>query len=55
MPLPKIATPIYDLVLPSTKEEIQYRPFLVKEEKLLVIALESEESKQITNLSLIHI
>jgi len=49
MPLPKIATPTYDLVLPSTQQEIKYRPFLVKEEKLLVIALESEESKQITN------
>ena len=48
MPLPKIATPTYDLVLPSTKQEIQYRPFLVKEEKLLVLALESEDSKQIT-------
>jgi len=49
MPLPKIATPTYELVLPSTKETINYRPFLVKEEKLLVLALESEDSKQITN------
>ena len=49
MPLPKIATPTYELELPSTKETIQYRPFLVKEEKLLVIALESEDTKQITN------
>ena len=48
MPLPKIATPTYELVLPSTKLEIKYRPFLVKEEKLLVLALESEDSKQIT-------
>ena len=48
MPLPKIATPTYELVLPSTEETIQYRPFLVKEEKLLVIALESEDNKQIT-------
>ena len=48
MPLPKIATPTYDLELPSTGETIQYRPFLVKEEKLLVIALESEDTKQIT-------
>jgi hypothetical protein len=38
MPLPKIATPTYQLELPSTEETIQYRPFLVKEEKLLVIA-----------------
>ena len=49
MPLPKIATPVYELELPSTGETIQYRPFLVKEEKVLVIALESEDTKQITN------
>jgi hypothetical protein len=49
MPLPKIATPSYELELPSTGETIQYRPFLVKEEKVLVIALESEDTKQITN------
>ncbi len=48
MPLPKISTPTYELELPSTGETIQYRPFLVKEEKLLVIALESEDTKQIT-------
>ena len=48
MPLPKIATPTYELELPSTGETVQYRPFLVKEEKLLVIALESEDTKQIT-------
>ena len=48
MPLPKIATPTYELELPSTGQPIQYRPFLVKEEKLLVIALESEDTKQIT-------
>ena len=48
MPLPKIATPTYELELPSSSETIQYRPFLVKEEKLLVIALESEDNKQIT-------
>ena len=49
MPLPKIATPSYELELPSTGKTIQYRPFLVKEEKLLVIALESQDTKQITN------
>ena len=49
MPLPKIATPTYELELPSTGETVQYRPFLVKEEKVLVIALESEDTKQITN------
>ncbi len=48
MPLPKISTPTYELELPSTGQTIQYRPFLVKEEKLLVIALESEDNKQIT-------
>ncbi len=48
MPLPKIATPTYELELPSTKQKINYRPFLVKEEKLLVLALESEDNKQIT-------
>ena len=49
MPLPKISTPTYELELPSTGKTIRYRPFLVKEEKLLVIALESEDNKQITN------
>ena len=49
MPLPKIATPTYELVLPSTGKPVKYRPFLVKEEKVLVIALESEDNKQITN------
>jgi len=48
MPLPKITTPTYQLELPSTGETVKYRPFLVKEEKLLVIALESEDTKQIT-------
>jgi len=48
MPLPRIATPTYELELPSTGETINYRPFLVKEEKVLVIALESEDNKQIT-------
>ena len=49
MPLPKIVAPTYELELPSTGQEIKYRPFLVKEEKVLVIALESEDTKQITN------
>ncbi len=48
MPLPKIATPTYELTLPSLKRKIKYRPFLVKEEKLLVLALESDDTKQIT-------
>ena len=49
MPLPKIATPTYELELPSSGETVSYRPFLVIEEKVLVIALESEDNKQITN------
>ena len=49
MPLPKISTPTYELELPSTGKPVKYRPFLVKEEKLLVLALESEDTKQITN------
>ena len=48
MPLPTIVTPTYELELPSTGKTIQYRPFLVKEEKLLVLAMESEDTKQIT-------
>jgi len=47
MVLPKIATPTYSLEIPSIKKEIKYRPFLVKEEKILIIAMESEDPKQI--------
>ena len=49
MPLPKINTPTYELELPSTGKKIKYRPFLVKEEKILLMALESEDMKQISN------
>ena len=49
MPLPTIATPTYELELPSSGKKIKYRPFLVKEEKLLVLALESEDNKEISN------
>lgn len=49
MPLPKISTPTYELVLPSTGKTIKYRPFLVKEEKVLILALESQSTKEITN------
>jgi len=49
MPLPKISTPTYELVLPSTGKKIKYRPFLVREEKILILALESEDEKQIAN------
>ena len=48
MPLPTISTPTYELVLPSSGKKIKYRPFLVKEEKILIMALESEDTKQIT-------
>ncbi len=48
MPLPTIATPTYELELPSTGKKVKYRPFLVKEEKLLVLALETESTKDIT-------
>jgi len=49
MALPKLNTPTYELELPSTGEIIKYRPFLVKEQKLLLIAQESGEEKQIAN------
>ena len=49
MPLPKISTPTYELVIPSTKKKVKYRPFLVKEEKVLIIAMESEDMSQIAN------
>ena len=43
MGLPTIAVPEYTLTIPSTKKEVKYRPFLVKEEKILLLAMESEE------------
>lgn len=49
MPLPKINTPTYELVLPSTGKKIKYRPFLVREEKILIMAMESESMTEITN------
>ena len=49
MPLPTIATPTYELTLPSTGKKIKYRPFLVKEEKLLILALDSKNQFEITN------
>ena len=48
--LPKLDTPTYRLTLPSTKEEIQYRPFLVKEQKLLMMAQESENENEIIDM-----
>ena len=47
MPLPTISTPTYELTLPSSNRKIKYRPFLVKEEKILILAMESQDSKQI--------
>ena len=49
MPLPIVATPTYELKLPSSNKKIKYRPFLVKEEKVLIIALESKSQFEITN------
>ena len=49
MPLPTIATPTYELILPSTGKKIKYRPFLVIEEKLLILALDSKDQFEITN------
>ena len=47
MALPKLTTPVYELVIPSTDEKIKYRPFLVKEEKLLLIAMESGKQEEV--------
>jgi len=49
MPLPKVSTPTYELEIPSLKKKIKYRPFLVKEEKILIIAMESDDPKQIAS------
>ena len=48
MELPKIEQPIFQIEVPSLKKKVPFRPFLVKEEKLLVLALESEDNKQIS-------
>ncbi len=47
MPLPTISTPTYELNLPSSNRKVKYRPFLVKEEKILILAMESQDTKQI--------
>ena len=49
MTLPKLVTPEYSMVVPSTGEKIKYRPFLVKEEKILLMALETEDQNQISD------
>ena len=47
--LPQIATPKYDMIVPSTGESITYRPYLVKEEKILLIAMESQSDEAMEN------
>jgi len=47
MALPKLTTPVYEIVIPSNDEKIKYRPFLVKEEKLLLIAMESGKQEEV--------
>jgi hypothetical protein len=49
MPLPKIDVPTYELVLPLTKKKIKFRPFLVKEQKKLLMAMESDDSETLHN------
>ena len=49
MALPKLNTPTYELEIPSTDEKIKYRPFLVKEEKILLIAMESKDNAEMVN------
>jgi len=49
MALPQINTPVYELTIPSNGKKIKYRPFVVKEEKILLLALESEDEQEITN------
>jgi len=49
MSLPTLNTPTYELVVPSSKKKIRYRPFVVKEEKILLLALETEDDAQIAN------
>ena len=49
MPLPEIVTPVYELEVPSTKKKFKYRPFLVKEQKILILALESNDTKTIVD------
>ena len=47
MALPKLSHPIYELALPSSKKVIKYRPFLVKEEKLLLMAQSGNDTKEV--------
>jgi len=50
MSLPTLTSPTYELVVPSTKKKIKYRPFMVKEEKVLLMALESEDDNKLLML-----
>ena len=49
MALPTLSTPTYELTIPSNKKKIKYRPFLVKEEKVLLLALQSDDDKEIAD------
>ena len=49
MPLPILETPKYEVTVPSTGKKVKFRPYLVKEEKILMVALESQDQKQILN------
>ena len=49
MALPKLGVPTYELILPSTGKTVKYRPFLVKEEKLLLLAMESDNEKEVVS------
>ena len=49
MALPKLNVPVYETILPSTDKVVKYRPFLVKEEKILLTAMESEDNTIVTN------
>ena len=49
MALPKLNVPVYETILPSTEKVVKYRPFLVREEKILLTAMESEDNTIITN------
>ena len=55
MPLPKISTPTYELTLPSNNKKVKYRPFLVREEKILILALESNDSNKLVMQLLIYL
>ena len=57
MALPKLSNdrPVYEMVIPSTKETVKYRPFLVKEQKSMLVAFESQDPKQILDTMLVSI